>query len=114
MIHQMKTPRLKSPLGIAASAILLTAGLASITGCDRNAPSVSVTTSRVNAANYGKIRLGMSKAQAEEILGPATTAETKDMVIYKRTTYRYEDGQKFILLTFKNDELDSKDSNLGS
>jgi hypothetical protein len=29
------------------------------------------------------------------------------MVIFKKTTYRYEDGTKFILLTFKNDELDS-------
>lgn len=30
------------------------------------------------------------------------------MVIFKKTTYRYEDGEKFIVLTFKNDELDSK------
>ncbi len=34
------------------------------------------------------------------------------MVIFKKTTYRYEDGEKFIVLTFKNDELDSKDGNV--
>ena len=56
----------------------------------------------------------MSKTQVESILGPPTTAETKDMVIFKKTTYRYEDGTKFILLTFKNDELESKDSNLNA
>ncbi len=54
----------------------------------------------------------MSKTQVESILRPPTTAETKDMVIFKKTTYRYEEGTEFILLTFKNDELESKDSNL--
>ena len=55
----------------------------------------------------------MSKAQVEKILGPPTTMETKDMVIFKKTTYRYEDGKKFAIITFKNDEMDSKDTNLG-
>ena len=41
--------------------------------------------------------MGMSKAQVETILGSPTTAETKDMVIFKKTTYRYEDGKKFAL-----------------
>jgi hypothetical protein len=36
----------------------------------------------------------------------------KDMFVFKRTTYRYEEGAKFALFTFKNDELDSKDGNL--
>lgn len=93
------------------------AALLALTGCDRagnpTAPAVpAIPLSRVTLANYNQIRLGMSMAQVQSILGPATTAETKDMVIFKKTTYRYEDGAKFILLTFKNDELDSKDSNL--
>jgi hypothetical protein len=49
----------------------------------------------------------------ERILGPPTSAETKDMLIFKKTTYRYEDGKNFAIITFKNDELDSKDTNLG-
>jgi SmpA / OmlA family len=80
-------------------------------GCDR--PVLPIRPlSKITSANYDQVRLGMSKTQVESILGPPTTAETKDIVIFKKTTYRYEDGTKFILLTFKNDELDSKDSNL--
>ena len=62
--------------------------------------------------NYDQIANGMTKAQVERILGPPTTTETKDMMIFKKTTYRYEDGKKFALFTFKNDELESKEGNL--
>ena len=34
------------------------------------------------------------------------------MVLFEKTTWRYEEGKKFVILTFKNDQLDSKDSNL--
>ena len=40
----------------------------------------------------------MSKAQVERILGPPATVETKDMMIFKKTTYRYEDGKKFAVV----------------
>ena len=55
----------------------------------------------------------MSKAQVEKILGPPTTIDTKDFILLKKTTYKYEDGKKFAMITFKNDEVDGKDSNLG-
>jgi outer membrane protein assembly factor BamE (lipoprotein component of BamABCDE complex) len=83
--------------------------LISFTSCDRNI----LSGSRLTPANYDQISLGMSKAQVERILGPPTTMETKDMLIFKKTTYRYEDGKKFAMVTFKNDEVDGKDSNLG-
>jgi len=35
------------------------------------------------------------------------------MIIFKKTTWRYEDGTKFAVVTFKNDEVDSKVTNLG-
>jgi hypothetical protein len=41
----------------------------------------------------------MTKAQVERIMGPPTSTETKDMIIFKRTTYRYEEGGKFALFT---------------
>jgi len=47
-------------------------------------------------------------------LGPPTSIETKDMLIFKKTIWRYEDGQKFAQITFKNDEVDGKDTNLGT
>jgi SmpA / OmlA family len=71
----------------------------------------SVVT-KLTTSNYDQITTGMTKAQVERILGPPTTVETKDMVIFKKTTYRYEDGKKFAMFTFKNDELDSKEGNL--
>jgi hypothetical protein len=76
--------------------------------CDRSV----VTGSKLTLSNYDQITLGMTKAQVERILGPPTTVETKDMMIFKKTTYRYEDGKKFAMFTFKNDELDSKEGNL--
>jgi hypothetical protein len=71
-----------------------------------------VTGSKLTPSNYDQITTGMTKAQVERILGPPTTVETKDMIIFKKTTYRYEDGKKFAMFTFKNDELDSKEGNL--
>jgi outer membrane protein assembly factor BamE (lipoprotein component of BamABCDE complex) len=80
-----------------------------LTACNRNA----LTGSKLTLDNYNQITTGMSKAQVEKILGPATSMETKDMIIFKKTTWRYEDGDKFAVVTFKNDEVDSKDTNLG-
>jgi outer membrane protein assembly factor BamE (lipoprotein component of BamABCDE complex) len=83
--------------------------LLSLGACDRNILSGSKLTS----ANYDQVTLGMSKAQVETILGPPTSIDSKDMLIFKKTTFRYEDGKKFAIITFKNDEVDSKDTNLG-
>ena len=77
-------------------------------GCNRNPP----TGSKLTLANYQQVTPAMAKAQVERIMGPPTTIETKDMLVFKKTTYRYEDGSKFAVFTFKNDELDSKDTNL--
>ena len=89
--------------------VLAVLALALLGACNRNPFSGSKLTS----ANYDQVTLGMSKAQVETILGQPTSAETKDMLIFKKTTYRYEDGKKFAMVTFKNDEVDSKDTNLG-
>ncbi|MBA3963278.1 MAG: outer membrane protein assembly factor BamE [Chthoniobacterales bacterium] len=89
--------------------LLVVLALFSLGACNRNA----LSGSKLNAGNYAKITLGMSKAQVETILGAPTTIDSKDVVIYKKTTYRYEDGAKFAMVTFKNDEVDSKDTNLG-
>lgn len=91
------------------SILLALVGLFSVAGCDRNA----LSGSKLTMDNYQLVTPGMSKGQAQEILGPPTSAETKNMVLFEKTTWRYEDGKKFVLLTFKNDQLESKDSNLG-
>ena len=95
----------------ARSLVLLCslALLLSFAGCDRN----PLSGSQLTRANYDKITVGMSKAQVEHILGRPTTVETKDMIIFNKATYRYEDGKNFAMITFKNDEVDGKDTNLG-
>ena len=89
-------------ISVAFAALLV------LGACNRNI----LTGSKLTLDNYNQITTGMSKAQVEKILGPATSRETKDMIIFKKTTWRYEDGNKFAVVTFKNDEVDSKDSNL--
>ena len=99
----MKT--LRSGFGFLFVAVFLVA----FSACDRSV----LSGSKLTPANYDQISMGMSKTQVETILGKPTSAETKDMIIFKKTTYRYEDGKKFAMITFKNDEVDSKDGNLG-
>ena len=90
-----------------AFLLFLTAVFLSV-GCDR------LSGSKLTLANYNQITPGMSKGQAQNILGPPTSMETKNMVLFAKTTWRYEHGKKFALLIFKNDQLDSKDTNLGT
>jgi len=89
-------------ISVALLAILVLAA------CNRNL----LTGSKLTLDNYNQITTGMSKAQVEKILGPPTSMETKDMLVFKKTIWRYEDGRKFAQITFKNDEVDSKDANL--
>ena len=96
-----------NPLKNTSWLVLLAALFLSV-GCDRS----GLSGSKLTSANYDQIAMGMSKAQVETILGAPTSAETKDMLIFKKTTYRYEDGTKFAMVTFKNDEVDGKDTNL--
>jgi outer membrane protein assembly factor BamE (lipoprotein component of BamABCDE complex) len=96
--------------GITVVALLCASLIAFTAGCNRNA----LTGSKLTVSNYNQVTTGMSKAQVERIMGTPTTSETKDMLIFKKTTYRYEDGPKFALFTFKNDELDTKEGNLAT
>ncbi len=102
----MKNPmkRKKQLFGLVLTVVALT----SLGACQRN----PLSGSKLTSANYDQVTLGMSKAQVENILGKPTSAETKDMLIFKKTTYRFEDGKRFAIVTFKNDEVDSKDTNL--
>ena len=95
---------------IALIALLCGTLLALTPGCNRNA----LTGSKLTLANYNQVTNGMTKAQVERIMGPPTTSEIKDLLIFKKTTYRYEDGPKFALFTFKNDELATKEGNLAT
>ena len=90
--------------------LLCSSLLAVMPSCNRSV----LTGSKLTLANYNEVTNGMTKSQVERIMGPPTTTETKDMLVFKKTTYRYEEGPKFALFTFKNDELDSKEGNLAT
>jgi outer membrane protein assembly factor BamE (lipoprotein component of BamABCDE complex) len=89
-------------------ALLCGALLAVVPACNRN----MLIGSKLTLTNYNQVTDGMTKAQVERIMGSPSRIETKDMLVFKKTTYRYEDGTKFALFTFKNDELDTKQGNL--
>jgi outer membrane protein assembly factor BamE (lipoprotein component of BamABCDE complex) len=89
--------------------IICCVALLAASACSRN----PLSGSKLTQDNYNQITTGMSRAQVERILGPPTSVETNDMLIFKKTTYRYEEGKKFAQITFKKDEVDSKDTNLG-
>jgi hypothetical protein len=95
---------------ILLPTLLCGALLALTSGCNRNA----LTGFKLTLTNYEQVPPGMTKAQVERIMGPPTTIETKDMLVFKKTAYRYEDGSKFALFTFKNDELESKEGNFAA
>ncbi len=99
----------KSNLAMAGSLCAVALVLA-LNACDRNV----LSGSKLTLPNYQQVTTGMSKSQVEQILGSPTSVDTKDLLIYKKTTYRYEEGKKFAMVTFKNDEVDSKDTNLGT
>ena len=78
-------------------------------GCNNGNP-----ISKINRTNYDQIHEKMLKEEVQAILGSPTSTSTEDKIIYKRTTWRYTEGDKYINLTFKKDELDSKGTNLGT
>ena len=104
----MKTFTMKNKIHLLGFLFAVFA-LLSLGACNHS----TLSGSKLTSANYDQITLGMSKAQVENILGPPTTIDSKDFLVLKKTTYRYEDGQKFAMITFKNDEVDTKDTNLG-
>ena len=87
---------------------------AAVVGCALSLAGCDHFGSKLTLENYNKIAPGMSKTQVEKILGPPTKVETKDMIIFKKTVYRYENGKDFAMITFKNDEVDDKETNLTS
>jgi outer membrane protein assembly factor BamE (lipoprotein component of BamABCDE complex) len=98
-------------------SLLLTtfALLVPLTGCDRSgAPIPALQVTKMTRANYDQVHDKASKEEVRAILGAPTSEKTEDKIIYKRSTWRYVEGDKFINITFKNDELDSKDTNLGT
>lgn len=89
--------------------LLLAAG--ALTGCDKG--GAPVTNTRVTAANVAKIQPGMNRTQVELLLGPPATSDTKDMLIFKKTTATYTEGKDSVEVIYKNDEVEEVHSTIG-
>ena len=67
---------------------------------------------RLTKANVDEINEGMTKKQVESILGPPSAIDTTDLIILKKTTYTYRQGQDTVTVVFKDDKVQSKESTL--
>lgn len=67
---------------------------------------------RLTKANVDEVSEGMTKKQVESILGPPTAIDTTDLILLKKTTYTYRQGQDTVTVFFKDDKVQSKESTL--
>ena len=100
----------RKPTFLARAIGTVLAAVFFVSSCEKAASPMS----KLTRANFDQIHENMSKEEVKAILGSPSSSSTEDKVIYKRTTWRYVEGNKYINITFKNDELDSKDTNLGT
>ena len=67
---------------------------------------------RLTKANVDQVSEGMSKKQVESILGPPTAIDSTDLILLKKTTYTYKQGNDTVTVVFKDDRVQSKESTL--
>ena len=67
---------------------------------------------RLTKANVDQVNEGMTKKQVESVLGPPTSIDSNDYVLFKKTTYHYQQGNDSVTIVFKEDKVESKESTL--
>jgi outer membrane protein assembly factor BamE (lipoprotein component of BamABCDE complex) len=67
---------------------------------------------RLTKANVDQVNEGMTKKQVESVLGPPTSIDSKDYVLFKKTTYHYQQENDSVTIVFKEDKVESKESTL--
>ncbi len=100
-------------LHLTLTCLLLSAvALFSLSSCDKG--GAPVTNSRITAANVAKIQPGMDRTQVEALLGAPATSETKDMLVFKKTTATYVEGKQSVEVIYKNNEVEEVHSTVGA
>jgi outer membrane protein assembly factor BamE (lipoprotein component of BamABCDE complex) len=59
-----------------------------VSSCEK----ASTPVSKLTRANFDQIHEKMSKEEVQAILGSPSSTSTEDKLIYKRTTWRYVEG----------------------
>jgi len=67
---------------------------------------------RLTRANVDEVEKGMTRKQVESILGPPTSVDSTDLLVTKKVTYVYKQGDESVTIVFFNDEVSSKESSL--
>ena len=67
---------------------------------------------RLTKANVDEVSTGMSRKQVESILGPPTSVDSTNLLVTKKVTYTYKQGDESVTIVFFNDEVATKESSL--
>ena len=67
---------------------------------------------RLTKANVDEVSNGMSQKQVESILGPPTSVDSTNLLVTKKVTYTYRQGNESVTIVFFNNGVASKESNL--
>ena len=67
---------------------------------------------RITKANVDEVSNGMSRKEVESILGPPTSVDSTNLLVTKKVTYTYRQGNESVTIVFFNNEVASKESNL--
>ena len=67
---------------------------------------------RLTKATVAAVSEGMSRKQVESILGPPTSVDSTNLLILKKVTYLYQQGDEAVTIVFTNDVVASKESSL--
>ena len=100
-IHDSRLPSPHSSFRLGLGLLVLAAML-----------SVGCLGKRLTKANVNEVEKGMSRKQVESILGPPTSVDSTDLLVTKKVTYTYKQGDESVTIVFFNDEVSSKESNL--
>lgn len=67
---------------------------------------------RLTKANVDEVSNGMSRKQVESVLGPPTSVDSTNLLVTKKVTYAYEQGDESVTIVFFDDKVTAKESNL--
>jgi outer membrane protein assembly factor BamE (lipoprotein component of BamABCDE complex) len=106
--------RLLSLLGCAVLGLAVTVGT---TACDKqgNAKITDSLNTKITPANVAKLQKGMDRTQVEALFGqPTKVGEVENDVIFKKQTNTWVEGKESLSVTFKNNEVETFNSTVGS
>ncbi len=83
--------------------ILLLAGALALASCQGK---------RLTKANVAEVSDGMTRKQVESVLGPPTSIDSTNLLVTKKVTYIYQQGDESVTIVFFNDQVSSKESSL--